>query len=107
MEDSIIVAHNTAFDLKVLNSLCDIYGLKRFNNQYIDTVTVSRIVYPELYNHRLNTVCEYLNIQLNHHNGKSDAYACLMILLKSMMAYDSYEIDDFLQKIHLKLKVNM
>lgn len=107
LKDSIIVAHNASFDLNVLNAMCDIYGLDRFKNPYLDTVIISRKVYPELYNHKLNTVCEYLNISLNHHNGKSDAYACLMILIKAMMAYNCFEIDEFLQKTNIKLKVNM
>lgn len=107
LEDSIIVAHNAAFDIDVLNAVCDVYGLDHFRNQYLDTVAVARRVYPELYNHRLNTVCDYLGIPLNHHNGKSDAYACLMILLKAMTAYDCYEIEDFLPEIRLHLKQNL
>ena len=74
---------------------------------YIDTVTVSRKVYPELYNHKLNTVCEYLSIDLSHHNGKSDAMGCLMILLKAMSAYDIYEPEEFIKRIRLPLKHNM
>ena len=106
LKDAVIVAHNAMFDIGVLNAVCDIYGLDHFQNEYIDTVAISRIVYPELYNHKLNTVSEYLNISLNHHNGKSDAFACLMILLKAMEAYQIYELDDFLAKIRLKKKKN-
>ena len=84
-----------------------IYGLDHFLNPYIDTVTVSRKVYPELYNHKLNTVCEYLSIDLSHHNGKSDAMGCLMILLKAMSAYDIYEPEEFIKRIRLPLKHNM
>lgn len=107
LKDSIIVAHNAMFDIDVLNSVCDVYGLIHFKNKYLDTVQISRKVYPELINHKLNTVSEYLNIDLNHHNGKSDANACLMILLKAMEAYDCYEIDDFIKKIHISYKTNM
>ena len=71
--------------------------------KYIDTVQISRIAYPELYNHKLNTVAEYLDIDLNHHNGQSDSLACMMILLKAMEAYKCYELDDFLQKIKVNL----
>lgn len=107
LKDSVIIAHNAPFDLCVLNSMCDIYGLDHFENDYLDTVKISRIVYPELYNHKLNTVSEYLNIDLNHHNGMSDAFACLMILIKSMEAYDEYELDDFLVRIRLKRRKNI
>jgi len=107
LKDSVIVAHNASFDINVLNAMCDVYGLKRFTNKYLDTVIIARKVYPELYNHKLNTVCEYLDISLNHHNGKSDAFACLMILVKSMMAYHCYELDEFLQKIGIRMKHNL
>ena len=107
LKDSIIVAHNAMFDVGVLNALCDIYGLDHFENNYLDTVKISRIVYPELYNHKLNTVAEYLCIDLNHHNGKSDSFACMMILLKAMEAYKCYEIDDFIEKIGIHYMKNM
>lgn len=106
LEDAVIVAHNAPFDIAVLNAMCDAYGLNHFKNPYIDTVIISRKVYPELYNHRLNTVCEYLNIELQHHNGGSDAFACMMILLKAMEAYDSYDLDEFLNLFHVNCKIN-
>ena len=107
LKDALIVAHNALFDIGVLNAVCDIYGLDHFKNRFIDTVTISRRVYPELYNHKLNTVSEYLGIDLHHHNGKSDAYACLMILLKAMAAYDEYEPEEFLEKIRVYPRQNM
>lgn len=106
-EDSVIVAHNANFDIGVLNAECDIYGLNHFKNKYLDTVKISRIVYPELYNHKLNTVAEYLGISLNHHNGKSDAFACMMIVLRSMESYKCYELDDFINKIGIHYMNNM
>ena len=107
LKDSVIVAHNAMFDLSVLNAVCDVYGLNHFRNPYLDTVAISRRVYPELYNHKLNTVSAYLGIELNHHNGKSDAFACLMILLKAMEAYGTYELDDFLAKLNMNTKNNL
>lgn len=107
LKDSVIVAHNAMFDVNVLNNVCDIYGLKHFENKYIDTVAISRRVYPELYNHRLDTVCDYLNIDLSHHNGKSDSNGCMMILLKAMQAYDCFELDEFLKKININYKDNV
>ena len=107
IKDSILVAHNAMFDIDVLNSLCDVYGLQHFHNYYLDTVSIARKVYPELYNHKLNTVCEYLDIDLTHHNGKSDSFGCMMILLKSMEAYNTYDLDEFLRKINIRMKQNM
>ena len=107
LKDSIIIAHNAMFDIGVLNALCDVYGLEHFKNKYLDTVKISRIAYPELYNHKLNTVAEYLGIDLKHHNGMSDSFACMMILVKAMESYKCYEIDDFIKKIKINYKENM
>ncbi len=42
----------------------------------------SRRLFPEFPNHRLNTVCENLNIQLDHHHDAlEDSRACAEILL--------------------------
>ena len=107
LKGSVIVAHNAMFDLGVLNALCDVYGLEHFNNNYLDTVKISRKVYPELYNHKLNTIAEYLSIDLKHHNGKSDSFACMMILLKAMEAYHTYELDEFIEIIGVHYMKNM
>lgn len=107
LKDSVIVAHNANFDICVLNALCDLYGLDRFKNDYLDTVKISRLVYPELINHKLDTVARYLDFNFNHHNAKSDSYACLMILLKAMEAYKTYELDDFMSKIGIHFTKNM
>lgn len=106
LNGGIIVAHNACFDMNVLNSVCDLYGLDHFKNEYIDTVMVSRRVHPELYNHKLDTVAKYLNIELNHHNACSDSLACLCILLKAMQEKKIEDIYSFMKYIDLNIKKN-
>lgn len=106
-KDAIIIAHNAKFDLGVLNATLDLYGLKRFENPYFDTVIFSRVVYPGLINHRLNTVSDHLGLSFNHHNAQSDAYCCMMIVLKAMELSGIYDISELLDKLHLCLKYNM
>ena len=43
---------------------------KNFKNTYIDTVTISRALYKELKNHKLDTVANYLKVgDFNHHRA--------------------------------------
>ncbi len=105
-EGAVLVAHNARFDMDVLNSVCDVYGLEHLHNRFLDTVTISRRVYPELRSHRLDAVADYLDIDLTHHNACSDSMACLMILLKAMESYHCYELDEFLQKINVRYREN-
>nr|HPR82028.1 exonuclease domain-containing protein [Enterococcus sp.] len=42
----------------------------------------SRKLYPEIANHKLNTMCKLLDIPLNnHHDALEDSRACANILL--------------------------
>ena len=54
----------------------------------------------------LKTISEYLKIDLDHHEAGSDAYACLMIVLSSMMEANVYDVKELLNKLHLKIKYN-
>ena len=81
--NSLIVAHNAGFDTGVLAGCLDYYGLSQPNYLSLCTVRTSRKLYPEFTNHKLNTVCEQLQIPLlNHHDALEDSRACAQILLR-------------------------
>lgn len=81
-KNRLIVAHNAAFDTKVLAGCLDYYNLLQPHYLSLCTVKTSRRLFPEMPNHRLNTVCENLNITLaNHHDALEDSRACAEILL--------------------------
>ncbi|WP_207941317.1 exonuclease, DNA polymerase III, epsilon subunit protein [Enterococcus sp. DIV2402] len=81
-ENSLIVAHNAGFDTGVLTGCLEYYGLKQPHYLSLCTVKTSRKLYPEIANHKLNTMCELLDIPLNnHHDALEDSRACANILL--------------------------
>lgn len=76
-DNSLIVAHNISFDCSVLHKTLDRYGLPRPFFRNACTLELSRILFPSLKNHCLDTVCKLMNINLdNHHEALSDATAC-------------------------------
>ncbi|WP_058307778.1 PolC-type DNA polymerase III [Gracilibacillus massiliensis] len=83
MGDAILVAHNADFDMGFLNT-----GFKRIeyqeaSNPVIDTLELARLLFPELKNHRLNTLCKKLDIELTqHHRAIYDAEATGYLLWK-------------------------
>ncbi|MFD1850348.1 PolC-type DNA polymerase III [Oceanobacillus bengalensis] len=93
MEDSVLVAHNASFDMGFLNQ-----GLKRINyeeanNPVIDTLELARFLLPELKNHRLNTLCKHLDIELTqHHRAIYDAEATGYLLWKLVQRLPEKEI---------------
>ncbi|MCA1066610.1 PolC-type DNA polymerase III (plasmid) [Rossellomorea sp. AcN35-11] len=83
--DEILVAHNASFDMGFLNVGLQQYGLEVAENPVIDTLELSRFLYPQFGNHRLNTLCKKFNIELaQHHRAIYDAEATGYLLWKMM-----------------------
>ena len=79
---SILVAHNAPFDLRVLASCLHDYHIDwKPEAVYLCTCQMGRKAYPYLQNHKLNTLCEHLQLALDHHNAGSDSRACALLLL--------------------------
>lgn len=80
--EGVLVAHNAPFDMGVLSKCLRHYGIRwRELVPYACTCRMSRRCYPQLPNHRLNTVAEYLDIELDHHRAGSDSTAAALILI--------------------------
>ena len=81
-DEGVLVAHNAPFDMAVLAKCLRAYGITwRARAQYIDTVRMARAAFPELSNHKLDTLSYALGIDLAHHDAGSDALACAKIFL--------------------------
>ena len=76
----LLVAHNASFDRRVLFGCCRAFGLEAPNLPFACTVKGSRKGL-HLPHHRLNDVCAYLGLELDHHNAASDALAAAGIYL--------------------------
>ncbi|WP_027963226.1 PolC-type DNA polymerase III [Halalkalibacillus halophilus] len=76
MGNDILVAHNASFDIGFINAAFKRMDLDKVTNPVIDTLELARFLYPDLKNHRLNTLCKHLNIELTqHHRAIYDAEA--------------------------------
>lgn len=82
MSSGILVAHNAVFDMSVLKRcLCDYSIYWKQNVPYLCTVQMGRRILPGM-SHKLNVLCDYYGISLNHHHAGSDSRGCAEILLK-------------------------
>lgn len=82
LSSGVLVAHNATFDLRVLASCLEVYGIEMPRYlRYACTVQMGRRCYPELKNHKLDTLCRYRGIELDHHKAESDSLACARLLL--------------------------
>lgn len=83
--DDILVAHNASFDMGFLNVGYKKIGCEKASNPVIDTLELGRFLYPELKNHRLNTLCKKFDIELTqHHRAIYDAEATGHLLMKML-----------------------
>ena len=83
--DDVLVAHNASFDMGFLNMGYTKVGLEKASNPVIDTLELGRFLYPEMKNHRLNTLAKKLDVELTqHHRAIYDAEATGYILMKML-----------------------
>ncbi len=84
--DDILVAHNASFDMGFLNvGFKKHLGEEKAKNPVIDTLELGRFLYPELKNHRLNTLCKKFDIDLTqHHRAIYDCEATGFLLIKML-----------------------
>lgn len=92
-ENKLIAAHNLPFDRGVLQACLAHYSIEQPHFQTLCTVQSSRKLIPEIPNHKLNTVCDHLGIDLhNHHHALDDAVACANILLTLENKFGTYDL---------------
>lgn len=83
IENRILAAHNAAFDISVLVATLNHYGLAIPEFKVLDSLAIARRVWPELPNHKLDTVARKICCDLRHHDALSDAIACAQIILQA------------------------
>ena len=95
MSGGLLVAHNAVFDLGVLKKCLRDYGIDwKPYIHYACTVQMGRRIIPEI-SHKLNDLCDYYGIELNHHQADSDSHACAEILLRYIE--DGADIKQFIR----------
>ncbi len=94
--DSILVAHNSGFDMRFLNyEIGRVFADYRLANPCLCTVVLSRKLLPDIVNHKLKTVAEHYSIDLvNHHRASADAYATAHIFVNLLTKLHSRGVND-------------
>lgn len=77
----LVIAHNASFDISVLRALCNLYGFKYPEFNYLCTCQLAKRFWTNLENHKLNTLCDYIGHTFTHHNAQADAQAASILLL--------------------------
>ena len=80
LENKLVIAHNTSFDISVLCKTLEQFGIELPTFEYLCTVKLSQKAYPDLMSHKLNCLGHALGIDFSHHTACDDAYACAKVL---------------------------
>jgi DNA polymerase-3 subunit epsilon len=78
-----IAAHNASFDQRVLQACCRHCGLQIPTLPFLCTVKLARLLW-HVHPTNLPNVCDFLSLELDHHDPLSDAEACAGIVLAAM-----------------------
>lgn len=98
LKGNIIFAHNARMDMGVLSSTLQIYHLQPVPFLYGDTVALSRVLWKDLPNHKLNTVAEALGFDFHHHQALDDARACEFIVRKALEETGASSVEDMMKE---------
>lgn len=98
LDNNLIIAHNASFDMSVLRNTLDHFGLTYPELDYLCTVNISKNIWPQLSNHKLNTVAAYHQITFDHHQALEDARVAAKIFIKALEACQATTLDAFLEK---------
>ncbi|WP_265942929.1 exonuclease domain-containing protein [Dechloromonas sp. A34] len=81
-EDTVLIAHNAAFDMRFLQLKETRTGI-RFSQPVLDTLLLSAVVHPNQESHRLDVILERLGVHIDtRHNALEDALATGEVFLK-------------------------
>ena len=81
-EDTVLVAHNAAFDMRFLQLKEEATGIC-FRQPVLDTLLLSAVIHPNQESHKLEAICERLGVNvIGRHTALGDAIVTGEVFLK-------------------------
>lgn len=101
LDGKLVIAHNASFDINVLLSTLDHFGIEYPTFDYLCTVKLSQKAYPDLFSHKLNALADAFGICFSHHDACEDAYVCARVLMKIIEDYGIKSKEDLVDRFEI------
>lgn len=104
--DDFLVAHNARFDMGVMTSLLKHFDIEIPDISYLDSLQISRKVWPHLRSHALTSLSAQFGLDYNAHNALDDAINCGKVFVKACNGrlYELQDLRKFLIVRGIELK---
>lgn len=102
IENQIVVAHNASFDVSVLRQCMEHYQIAAPNFDILCTYRIAQSQFPNAGSHRLNIICQLMDIPLEHHHAASDSNACAQILCRLMSEHNLNSLKELKKYCNIK-----
>ncbi len=104
LEGRIVFAHNAPFDMGVLKSCLLANRIEPPNFYHCCTVQISRKAWPQLPNHKLDTMGAFLHVDFRHHDALEDARACAAIPLAAAEEIGADSVEELAQALRVSVR---
>jgi DNA polymerase-3 subunit epsilon len=84
LHEPLVVAHNSSFDMSVLDKTLLAYNLPVPAFHAMCSIKLVKAAFPHLERTRLSELADHFGLELNHHDSLSDAAACAEVTLRAL-----------------------
>ena len=103
LENAIVIAHNTAFDMYALRDALNDNGIPYPHFMHYCSCRAAKYVYPNEYSYSLENLCIALDIDYNtHHRAESDSEAAAKLFIQEMEDSGLSSLSEFEEEYEFK-----
>lgn len=99
IDNGTVLAHSARFDVGVLTSTLQFYGIPQPEFRYLCTVRVAKAIWPTIGSYTLTSITKMLGIVVDHHNAGEDASACAEIARCACAQTKTRSIDELAERL--------
>lgn len=100
--DDVLVAHSVSFEQSVINQSFLLHGLDIPGLDYLCTLYMSRVNYPQRLGYKLDDVCkDLLGRKVNHHHALEDAVACAELAVHHISKFREQNVRELIKVLYV------